>query len=197
MKFKSLTLSALTLLAGVAATSPAALAHTADKGTYKIDPVHSSVLFTVTHLGVARFTGRFDAISGELTADGIGAGNAVKVEIDATSVNSGFADRDKHLKSPDFFSAAQFPTITFNSTEVKLDDSGKGTLTGDLTLRGVTKPVTFDLQHIGAGQDPWGGYRSGYTATTTIKRSDWGVDFLLGGISDEVDLVINIESIKQ
>lgn len=197
MKFKTLTLSALTLLAGIAATSPAALAADADKGTYKIDPVHSSVLFTVTHLGVARFTGRFDAISGELTADGTGAGNSVTVEVDATSVNSGFADRDKHLKSPDFFSVAQFPTITFKSTEVKLDDSGKGTLAGDLTLRGVTKPVTFALQHIGAGADPWGGYRSGYTATTTIKRSEWGVDFLLGGISDDVDLVVNIESIKQ
>jgi polyisoprenoid-binding protein YceI len=186
------SLAALSLVAAAPA-----LAHTADKGTYKIDPVHSTVLFTVTHLGVARFTGRFDGIKGELTTDGTGAGNKVSAEIDANSVNSGFADRDKHLKSPDFFSAAQYPKIRLESTKVTLDAKGEGSLLGNLTLRGTTKPVTFKLHHVGAGKDPWGGYRSGYVASATIKRSDFGVSFLPGAIGDDVELTINIESIKQ
>ena len=78
-----------------------------------------------------------------------------------------------------------------------IDAKGEGTLTGNLTLHGVTKPVTFKLQHIGAGKDPWGGYRSGYVATTTLKRSEFGMTFMLDGLGDAVDLVLNIETIKQ
>lgn len=171
-------------------------AHNADKGAYKIDPAHTRAQFTLTHLGVSRFVGRFDSVKGELTADGTGAGNKVVAEIDVASINSGVADLDKHLKSPDFFSAAQFPKIRFESTRVALDAKGEGSMTGNLTIRGVTKPVSFKLQHIGAGKDPWGGYRSGYVATTTIKRSDFGVSFMPGGLGEEVDLVLNVEAIK-
>ncbi|MFZ5508409.1 MAG: YceI family protein [Pseudomonadota bacterium] len=184
--------AASTLLA-----SSGVLAHSADKGSYKIDPSHSAAFFTVTHLGVAKFTGRFDVVKGEITADGTGAGNKVVAEIEANSVNSGFAERDKHLKSPDFFSAAQFPRIRFESTKVVLGADGAGTMTGNLTLKGVTKPVTLKLQHVGAGKDPWGGYRSGYVATGTIKRSEFGVNFMPGGLGEDVDLTLNIEAIKQ
>jgi polyisoprenoid-binding protein YceI len=195
------TLNKLILTAAVAAlpllgVGPAA-AHSADPGQYKIDPVHSYAFFTVTHLGVSRFTGRFDKVSGEVTADGQGPANKVVAEIDVGSVDSGFADRDKHLKSPDFFAAAQYPKARFESTKVSFDAKGEGALAGRLTLHGVTKPVTFKLQHVGAGKDPWGGYRSGYVATTTLKRSDFGMNFMLDGLSDAVELTLNIETIKQ
>ncbi|MBL8437917.1 MAG: YceI family protein [Zoogloeaceae bacterium] len=195
------TLNALLLSAALGAVplfaaTPAA-AHSADPGQYKIDPVHSYAFFTLTHLGVSRFTGRFDKLTGEVTADGTGAGNKVAAEIDISSVDTGFVDRDKHLKSPDFFAAAQYPKAKFESSKVVIDAKGEGTLTGNLTLHGVTKPVTFKLQHIGAGKDPWGGYRSGYVATTTLKRSEFGMTFMLDGLGDAVDLVLNIETIKQ
>lgn len=186
------TVAALPLLAA----GPAA-AHSAAPGVYKIDPVHSYAFFTSTHLGVSKFTGRFNKLTGEVTADGQGAGNKVAAEIDITSVDTGFADRDKHLKSPDFFAAAQYPKARFESTKVSFDAKGEGSLAGNLTLHGVTKPITFKLQHVGAGKDPWGGYRSGYVATTTLKRSDFGMNFMLDGLSDAVDLTLNIETIKQ
>ena len=194
--FKKLILTATAAALPILAAGPAA-AHSADPGQYKIDSSHSYAFFTVTHLGVSRFTGRFDKLTGDITADGSGPANKVVAEIDVASVDSGFADRDKHLKSPDFFAAAQFPKARFESTKVVLDAKGEGSLSGNLTLHGVTKPVTFKLQHIGAGKDPWGGYRSGYVATTTLKRSDYGMNFMLEGLSDAVELTLNIEAIKQ
>lgn len=192
---KKLTLIAATMLA--MSTGSAARAHSAEKGSYKIDPVHSQAFFSVTHLGVGKFTGRFDSVKGELTADGTGDGNKVKAEIDVASVNSSFADRDKHLRSPDFFNAAQFPKMTFESTKVSIPATGDGSMTGNLTLHGVTKPVTFKLKHLGAAKDPWGGYRSGYVAAATIKRSDFGITFMPKGLSDEVEVDLNIEALKQ
>lgn len=194
--FNKLILTATAAALPVLAAGPAA-AHSADPGQYKIDPTHSYAFFTVTHLGVSHFTGRFDKLTGSVTADGTGAGNKVAAEIDIASVDTGFADRDKHLKSPDFFAAAQFPKAKFESTKVSFDAKGEGTLAGNLTLHGVTKPVTFKLQHVGAGKDPWGGYRSGYVASTTLKRSDYGMNFMLDGLSDAVELTLNIETIKQ
>lgn len=193
------TLNRLILTATVAALpllgAGSAAAESAQPGVYKIDPVHSYAFFTITHLGVSRFTGRFDKLSGEVTiAPGA---SKVAADMDITSVDTGFEDRDKHLKSPDFFAAAQYPKAKFESTKVVLDAKGEGSLAGNLTLHGVTKPVTFKLQHIGAGKDPWGGYRSGYVATTTVKRSDFGMTFMLDGLSDAVDLTLNIETIKQ
>lgn len=191
---KILTFTSAALIA-LAASAPV-LAQSADKGNYKIDPVHSQAHFTVTHLGVSRFTGRFDSIKGEIAVDGAGDTNKVKAEIDVASVNTNFADRDKHLRSPDFFNAAQFPKMTFESTKVSLPETGDGSMSGNLTLHGVTKPVTFKLKHIGAAKDPWGGYRSGYVATATIKRSEFGMKFP-GGTGDDVDVTLGIEAIKQ
>lgn len=192
---KKLALFATTVLTLSAVSS--VWAHSADKGGYKIDPVHSQAFFSVTHLGVAKFTGRFDSVKGELTVDGAGDGNKVKAEIDVASVNSNFADRDKHLRSPDFFNAVQFPKMTFESAKVSIPATGDGSMSGNLTLRGVTKPVTFKLRHIGAAKDPWGGYRSGYVASATIKRSDFGISFMPKGLSDDVEIELNIEAIKQ
>jgi polyisoprenoid-binding protein YceI len=192
LKILTFTSAALIVLA---ANAPV-LAQSADKGNYKIDPVHSQAHFTVTHLGVSRFTGRFDSVKGEIVVDGAGDANKVKAEIDVASVNTNSADRDKHLRSPDFFNAAQFPKMTFESSKVSLPEGGDGSMSGNLTLHGVTKPVTFKLKHIGAAKDPWGGYRSGYVASTTIKRSDFGMKFS-GGTGDDVDVVLSVEAIKQ
>lgn len=197
MRFINMKLAlAVTTLQLFAIHSPA-WAHSADKGSYKIDPVHSQAMFSVTHLGIARFTGRFESVKGEIAVDGSGDANKVKAEIDIASVSTAFADRDKHLRSPDFFNAAQFPKMSFESTKVVFPTSGDGSMNGNLTMHGVTKAVSFKLKHVGAAKDPWGGYRSGYVASTTIKRSDFGMNFMLKGISDEVDVELNIQAIKQ
>lgn len=192
--FRTLTLISALSLIGLTGS---AFAHSADKGTYAVDGAHSQALFTVGHLGAGHFTGRFNKVGGEIQVDGTGTGNSVKIEIETGSVDTNHTERDKHLRSPDFFNAAQFPKAIFESTKVALDAKGQGSVTGNLTLRGVTKPVTLKLQHTGAAKDPWGGYRSGYVATGTIKRSEFGVSFMPGGLSEDVDLTINLEAVKK
>ncbi|WP_167784847.1 YceI family protein [Ramlibacter rhizophilus] len=176
-----------------ASTPPAPAA-----GTYKIDPAHSGTFFEVGHLGgVSRFMGRFRDMSGELVVDAPEK-SRVKVEVKTDSVDSNHDGLDKHLKSPDFFSAVQFPTMSFTSTGVTLNPAGEGTLAGNLTLRGVTRPVTFKLRHVGTGKGMRGEQRVGYVATGTIKRTDFGVNFgAPNAATDEVDLRINIEAVKQ
>lgn len=184
--------AALVLAAAAQASTPA------PAGNYKIDPAHSGAFFEVGHLGgVSRFMGRFRDISGELVVDAPEK-SRVKVEIKTDSVDSNHEGLDKHLKSPDFFSAVQFPVMSFTSSAVTLNPAGEGTLAGNLTMRGVTKPVTFKLKQIGAGKGMRGEQRVGYVATSTIKRSDFGVSYgLPGAATDEVDLRINIEAVKQ
>jgi polyisoprenoid-binding protein YceI len=122
----------------------------------------------------------------------------INVTIKTDSVDSNHEGLDKHLKSPDFFNAVQFPTMTFASTAVKLDANGQGTIAGNLTLLGVTKPVTLQLKHVGTGKGMKGEQRVGYVATGTIKRTDFGMKYgVPGAATDEVDLRINIEGVKQ
>jgi polyisoprenoid-binding protein YceI len=166
-----------------------------DAGTYKIDPTHSNATFTLTHLGVSRFTGRFDNVNGSFVV--AGKDSRISAEVGLDQLNTGLPKREEHLKSTEYFDAARFPTLTFNSTSVKLDDQGDGTVSGELGIHGVTRPVTFKVRHIGAGKDPWGRFRSGYLATAAIKRSDWGMNTMLGALGDAVDLSISIEGIRQ
>ena len=190
--FRRFTVAAIFALSGVAAhAAPPA-------GTYKIDAAHSVAYFEVGHAGgISRFMGRFNDISGELVVDAP-AKSKVNVEIKTDSVDTKHEGLDRHLRSPDFFSAVQFPTMRFVSTAVSLNPAGEGTLSGNLTLRGVTKPVTFKLVHIGAGSGPRGDTRVGYVATSTIKRSDFGMTYgIPKAATDEVELRINIEAIKQ
>jgi polyisoprenoid-binding protein YceI len=122
----------------------------------------------------------------------------IKVEVKVDSVNTKFDALNKHLKSPDFFNAVQFPNMSFNSTAVKFNAAGEGTVEGNLTLHGVTKPLTFKLKMIGTGNGPKGDTRVGYVATSSIKRSDFGMNYGVPQAAlDEVDLHINIEAIKQ
>jgi polyisoprenoid-binding protein YceI len=170
----------------------------APAGTYKVDPAHSGAFFEVGHLGgISRFIGRFNEISGEMVVD-TPEKSKVKVDIKVESVDTNHEGLNKHLKSPDFFNAVQVPTMSFTSTALKLSPSGEGTVAGNLTLHGVTKPVTFKLKHIGSGKGMKGEQRVGYMATTTIKRTDFGMTYgVPGAATDEVDLRINLEGIKQ
>lgn len=180
------------------ALSASAFATTPAAGNYKIDAAHSVAYFEVGHLGgVSRFMGRFNDMSGDLVVD-TPAKSAIKVEIKTDSIDTKHEGLDKHLKSPDFFNAIQFPTLSFNSTAVNLNATGEGTVAGNLNLHGVTKPITLKLKQVGTGKGMKGETRVGYVASGTIKRTDFGMSYgVPGAATDEVELRINIEAIKQ
>jgi len=181
----------------LALTVLAAPARTAE---YQIDEkgAHASINFRIKHLGYSWLTGRFDKFNGTFTYDDAKPDAAkVEVTIDAASVNSNHGKRDKHLRSGDFLDVEMFPTATFKSTSVTPGADGKMTIVGDLTLRGETKQVTIDAVKVGGGKDPWGGYRTGFTGTTRLKLSDFGITFNLGPASTHVDLVLDVEGIRQ
>jgi polyisoprenoid-binding protein YceI len=167
-------------------------------GTWTIDPVHSEVGFSVRHMMVSKVRGKFTSFEGTVvTAENL-LDSSVTATVDLASIDTGNADRDNHIRSADFFEVDAHQTMTFVSTGIRVDgDEYK--LDGDLTLKGVTKPVTFDLEVNGFGPDAYGGTRSGFSATTTINRRDWGVDFNAametGGlvVADKVTLQLEIE----
>lgn len=191
------SLSSALVLAGLA-LSASAFAELAPSGTYKIDPAHSVAYFEVGHAGgISRFMGRFNDMSGELVLDAPEK-SKVKVDVKVDSVDTKVEALDKHLKSPDFFNAVQFPTMSFVSTGVKFNPAGEGTVAGNLTLHGVTKPLTFTLKQIGTGSGPKGDTRVGYVAKSTIKRSEFGMTYGVPKAAlDDIELHINIEAIKQ
>jgi polyisoprenoid-binding protein YceI len=170
----------------------------AQADSFKIDPAHSAVMFKIGHFGVSNVYGRFDTFSGTFTLDqNDPSKDAVSVEIKTDSVDTNVPKRDKDIQGPDFLNAAQFPTATFKSTSVKKVDDKNYEVTGDFTLRGVTKPLTLNVQAIGSGPDPKGAFRTGWEATATLKRSDFEVKALVPAVSDEVSLIIAVEGIKQ
>ena len=181
---------------GVAERAPSAKV----ASDFKIDGVHSSVIFKINHLGTSNFYGRINMAEGEFTFDPASPDSAsINVTLKTDNIDSGNAQRDGHLKSPDFFDAKQFPTITFKSTGVKKVGDGYQ-LTGDLTLHGQTKPITAKFVHIGekdAGAKF--GYRSGFEATFTIKRSDFGMKFMAenGMLGDEVAVTASLEGVRK
>ena len=159
-----------------------------------VDPVHSFVNFRVSHLGASFAYGRFDKIEGKVSYDAKAPeGSSVELEIAADTVNTANEGRDKHLKSPDFFSVKEFPKITFKSTKVKKVDDKHLDVTGDLTLHGVTKPVTAKVLVVGSVTDPQFGKRTGFESTFTVKRSDYGMKFMTDKLGDEVQVSISIE----
>ncbi len=183
-------------LVSLMAISSMASAEVAKVGSYKIDAAHTSINFSVSHLGTSILNGRFNKVEGKLNFAPKGESN-VEVSIDTASVDTNHQKRNDHLKSPDFFNVKQFPVMKFTSSKVEYSKTGEPQkIVGKLSLHGETNPVTLDVQAVGAGKDPWGGYRAGYKATTTIKRSDYGMKFMLGGVGDEISIVLNIEAIK-
>lgn len=159
---------------------------------YKIDPAHSGVVFKVGHLGVSTTVGRFNEFEGNFEYAENGKSGSASLTIKADSIDTNHDARDKHLRSPDFLDVKQFPTLTFKSTKFEGD-----TLTGDLTIHGITKPVSFDVKKIGEGKDPWGGYRAGFEATTVIQRSDFGVTYFIPGVTDKTEIEVYVEGIRQ
>lgn len=162
-------------------------------GTYQVEPRHSQVLFTVNHLGFTEYTGQFTQPTGTLVVDTANPGNSkVDVTIPIDKVLTTVPALDAHLKTPDFFDAVKFPTAKFVSTKVTINGT-TATIAGDLTLKDVTKPVVLTARFIGAGNATQGAKKLnfGFAATTTLKRSDFGINYVLPGVSDKVDLTIN------
>jgi polyisoprenoid-binding protein YceI len=143
-------------------------------GSWDIDPAHSDLTITARHLMVTKVRGTFADISGTIEVAEDPADSSVRVVAKAASVTTGAADRDNHLRSPDFLDADRYPEVTFQSTDLERDGE-KWALTGDLTIRGVTKPVTFDLRFEGSAEDPFGNTKSAFTATGEIDREQWGL----------------------
>jgi polyisoprenoid-binding protein YceI len=181
-------LGALTLgPVGAATTTP---------GSYKIDPAHTSVSFSVNHLGISTLAGRFNSVEGDITL-AHKDGSSIEVSIETASVDTNHEKRDEHLRGPDFFNAKQYPVMKFSASKIDFSGDKSERIKGELSLHGKTKPVMLTVEPIGAGDDPWGGYRAGYKATTVIKRSDFGMDFMPGGFGDDISVTLNIEAIKQ
>ena len=174
---------------------PAALP--ASGGTFEVDPTHSVVVFRVKHAGASWFYGRFNDFSGSFQHDpGNPEASSVEVTIQAASVDTNSEQRDTHIKSPDFLSAKEFPTITFKSTGVEAAGD-KLEITGELTFRGVTKTVIASAEHVGEGE--FRGPRSGFEAVLDIERTEFGSDYGVaqGVLGDEVRLIIALEGMKK
>lgn len=164
---------------------------------YKIDPAHSFVTFSISHVGFSFLQGRFDEVSGEFTYDPAKpSANTVDTRVATTSVDTNHAERDKHLRSKDFLDAQSFPLATFKTTSFE-PNGDDGVLTGNLTLHGVTKPVKLDLKFVGAGKDRYGNYRRGYITHTVIKRADWGISYNFGPAAESMELQFAMEGIRQ
>ncbi len=167
---------------------------------YLIDTkgAHAFIQFRIQHLGYSWLSGRFNTFGGSFEYDENNPDAAsVAVEIDTASIDSNHAERDKHLRGKDFLQVDKFPKAKFSSTAFKEKGEGKALLEGNLTLHGVTRPISIDVQHIGHGPDPWGGYRRGFEGTTRIALADYGIKYNLGPKSREVELTLSIEGVRQ
>ncbi|HEY9200129.1 MAG TPA: YceI family protein [Gammaproteobacteria bacterium] len=175
----------------------AGLAH-ADNYVIDKKGMHASIQFKISHLGYSWLWGRFNDFDGTFSYDPENpSASKVSVTIDPASVDSNHAERDKHLRSDDFLHVEKFPESKFVSTSYTQNDDGSGVLKGDFTLRGVTRPITIDVQFTGAGKDPWGGYRAGFEGKTRIALKDYGITKDLGPASKELDLIIAVEGVRQ
>lgn len=167
------------------------------QGTYELDPTHTRIGWVARHAMVTKVRGNFEEWTAEVEA---GDQPNIKVVIKAASVNSGNADRDGHTRGEDFFDVEKYPEIVFQSTDV---DINNGKLTGDLTIKDVTKPVTLDVEVFGTEEDPFGNVRTGFEASTKINRKDFGVDFQAplnsGGVlvSEQISIEVEGSAIKK
>ncbi len=170
--------------------------------TYKIDTegAHAFVQFRVKHLGYSWLYGRFNDFDGEFTFDPERPEDStINVQVDMTSLDSSHAERDKHVRSSDFLNVSRFGTATFESTGFEATGEGRGLMTGNLTFFGTTRPLTIEVEHIGGGEDPWGGYRQGFEGRAVMRPADWGLDLTrsLGPSTAEVELMLTVEGIRQ
>lgn len=190
MTYAQKSIAALVL--AIAGFAPATFA--AD--TYEIDPVHSTFVFKIKHFNVAFLNGRINDSSGTIVVDETDPSkSSVQLELKTASIDTNVEKRDTHLKSADFFNVEKFPVLTFKSKSVKKVDGTNYDVTGDFTLLGVTKELTVKITRVGTGKDPWGGTRTGFDGSFTIKRSDYGMTFMLDGIGDEVQISLGVEGV--
>lgn len=166
--------------------------------TYKVDPVHSSVVFRISHLGFSYTYGRFNDISGVLCVDESDVSKCfIHMNVKVASIDTHNAERDKHLLGPEFFDANKFPLISFKSKSVRTLGNNRYEVTGDFSLHGVTRAIKVIAEHVGKGNDPWGGYRRGFECVFTIKRSDYGMKQMLGPVGDEVRIFLSVEAVRK
>lgn len=187
------------LMAGLLALAVPALG-----AQYDIDTAHSAISFKIKHLGISNVKGTFDDFSGAFTFDAAAPAEAsVEAVIQTASISTGNAKRDEHLLAPDFFDAAQFPTITFKSTGLTMSSASEGVLTGTLNLHGVTRDVTLAVEFNGAVTDPWGNGKVGFSATGKLNRQDFGLTYgtvMEGGglmIANDVEFSLEIEGTQK
>ncbi|MGH9105327.1 MAG: YceI family protein [Acidimicrobiales bacterium] len=172
-------------------------------GTWTVDPAHSDVSFVVRHMMVSKVRGHFERFSGQIVTAEDPLRSTVAATVDTTSLNTTNADRDNHIRSADFLEVDQYPTLEFRSTGLRAEGTDEYALDGELTIHGVTRPVTFGLELNGFTADPFGGYRTGLSATTEISRSDFGVSINLpmegGGVvvGDKVQIHLEVEAVLE
>lgn len=176
----------LTILTFIATLSPLSAAD------YKVDPHHTSAVFRIEHFGIAHVWGRFNDVSGTFDLD-----KNIDIEIKTASIDTNNQKRDDHLRSPDFFNAKQFPTLSFKSKSISKTSGDSYKVMGELSIHGQTKSITVEIKKSGEGKDPWGNFRQGFEANFTLKRSDFGMTFMADGIGDEVEVFFAVEGIKQ
>jgi polyisoprenoid-binding protein YceI len=170
---------------------------------WRVDPAHSHIEFAVRHLMISTVKGEFTDVSGTLTGDETDPASAsIELTIPVAGIHTRESRRDAHLRSADFFDAEHYPNITFRSTRIVPAGTGAFAVSGDLTIRGITKPVTLNVHAGGQVRDPWGGERVGYSATTRINRKDFGLNWNqvleTGGVlvGDEVKVSVDLELVK-
>jgi polyisoprenoid-binding protein YceI len=172
-------------------------------GTWALDPAHTSVEFRAKHLMVAKVRGQFAGAQGALVIAEDPAESTADITIDATTINTGVVDRDAHLKSADFLEVDKYPEITFSSTSLEHDGGSDWKLSGELTIRGVTRPATLDVEYNGVATDPWGGTRAVFSAETKIDREAWGLTWNqaleAGGwlVGKEIRITLEVEAVRQ
>ena len=176
---------------------------TVPTGTWEIDPVHTNVGFSARHLMVAKVRGRFTSFSGTINVADDPSRSTDALTIDTASIDTRDDNRDAHLKSPDFLDVEKWPTMTFTSTAVHYSGGENFEVHGDLTIKGVTRPVRLRAEFNGVQQDPWGGTRGGFEARTEFSRKEFGLEWnapLDGGgvvVGDKVTVELEVEAVKQ
>ncbi|MBT41324.1 MAG: hypothetical protein CMF12_02250 [Idiomarina sp.] len=185
-----------------AIASTALFAGTAQAEEYKIDieGQHAFIQFKINHLGYSWLLGRFNEFDGSFNYDENAPEDAsINVTIETASIDTNHAERDKHLRSDDFLNVSEFPTALFESTRYvpDEDDADEGTMYGNFTLNGVTKEIAIDVEHVGAGEDPWGGFRRGFEGEVDLTLADYNIDYNLGPAAREVELYFSIEGVRQ
>lgn len=170
-------------------------------GTWNIDPSHSTVGFTARHLMITKVHGTFKTFSGTITVGANPLQSSVEATVEMVSVHTGDDGRDNHLRTGDFFETDRFPTMTLKSTGVTAK-GGDYVMAADLTIKGVTKPVSFNLEFEGVSKDPWGNTKAGFTASAEINRKDWGLEYNAvletGGvvIGEKIKITLDIQAVR-